>query len=257
MGAAIAFYTLFALAPILLTVVAIAGLVFGHDAAQGALVSELTALIGEAGARALEAMLADARYTDSGTLATFIGIGTFFLFATGAFVELQDSLNLIWKAAPPRHWGIALLRSRLMSFAFIIGIGFLLMVSLAVDAALTAVGTVLGNSLSGWPTVLLVLNSALALGSSILLFAMIFRILPDAPVSWREAWIGGIVTGLMFTVGKFLIGFYIGQSGIASAYGAAASIVTILLWIYYSSQIVLFGAEITKAFRQVSGRKGR
>ncbi len=135
-----------------------------------------------------------------------------------------------------------------MSFAFLIGIGFLLLVSLALDAALAALGAYLGNALPGWPTLLLAFNTALSLGSSTLLFATIFKVLPDAPVAWHDAWVGGIVTGLMFTLGKFLIGFYIGQTGVASAYGAAASIVTILLWIYYSSQIVLFGAEITKAY---------
>lgn len=250
MGAAIAFYTLFALAPMLLTAVAVAGLVFGRDAAQGALVAELGGLVGARGAEALEAMLANARDTGTGIFATIIGTGTFLLLMTGAFVQLQDSLNIIWKAQPPRNWGRAFIRSRLMSLAFVIGIGFLLLVSLAIDAALTAVGTYLSDALPGWSKLLLVFNSILALGSSSLLFAAIFKILPNAPVAWRDAWIGGIVTGVMFTVGKFLIGFYIGSSGIASTYGAAASIVTILLWIYYSSQIVLFGAEITKAYAE-------
>lgn len=249
MGASIAFYTLFALAPMLLTAVAVAGLAFGREAAQGALVSELAALIGTTGAEALEGMLANAWAKGTGILATIIGTGTFLVLMTGAFVELQDSLNLIWKAKPSsRNVGLAFVRSRLMSFAFVIGIGFLLLVSLALDAALAALGTYLGNALPGWPTLLLAFNLALSLGISTLLFATIFKVLPDAPVAWHDAWVGGIVTGLMFTLGKFLIGFYIGQTGIASAYGAAASIVTILLWIYYSSQIVLFGAEITKAY---------
>ena len=249
MGASIAFYTLFALAPMLLTAVAVAGLAFGREAAQGALVSELAALIGTTGAEALEGMLANAWAKGTGVLATIIGTVTFLVLMTGAFVELQDSLNLIWKAKPSsRNVGLAFVRSRLMSFAFVIGIGFLLLVSLALDAALAALGTYLGNALPGWPTLLLAFNTALSLGSSTLLFATIFKVLPDAPVAWHDAWVGGIVTGLMFTLGKFLIGFYIGQTGVASAYGAAASIVTILLWIYYSSQIVLFGAEITKAY---------
>lgn len=137
-----------------------------------------------------------------------------------------------------------------MSFAFVIGIGFLLLVSLVIDTVLTAVGTYLESSLAGWPTILLVLNSSLALGSTVIMFALIFKVLPDVPVAWHDAWVGAIATGLMFTIGKFLIGFYIGRSGIASTYGAAASIVTLLLWIYYSSQIVLFGAEITKAYAE-------
>jgi membrane protein len=248
MGASIAFYTLFALAPMLLTAVAVAGLVFGREAAQGALVSELGGLVGTTGAEAVEVMLANAWATGAGILATIIGTGTFLVLMTGAFVELQDSLNLIWKAKPPENWGVALIRTRLVSFAFVLGIGFLLLVSLVVDAVLAILGTYLGNALPGWPTLLLVFNSVLALGSSILLFTTIFKILPNAFVAWHDAWIGGIMTGLMFTLGKFLIGFYIGQSGVASTYGAAASVVTILLWIYYSSQIVLFGAEITKAY---------
>ncbi len=228
----------------LLTTVAVAGLAFGREAAQGALVSELAALIGTTGAEALEGMLANAWAKGTGVLATIIGTVTFLVLMTGAFVELQDSLNLIWKAKPSsRNVGLDFVRSRLMSFAFLIGIGFLLLVSLALAAALAAY---LGNALPGWPTLLLAFNTALSLGSSTLLFATIFKVLPDAPVAWHDAWVGGIVTGLMFTLGKFPIGFYIGQTGVASAYGAAASIVTILLWIYYSSQIVLFGAEITK-----------
>jgi membrane protein len=258
MGASIAFYTLFALAPMLLTAVAVAGLAFGREAAQGALVSELAALIGATGAEALEGMLASAWAERTGGLATIIGTGTFLVLMTGAFVELQDSLNLIWKAKPPPHIGLAFVRSRLMSFAFVIGIGFLLLVSLALDAALAALGAYMGSALPGWPTLLLAFNTVLSLGGAILLFTTIFKVLPDAPVVWHDAWVGGVVTGLMFTLGKFLIGFYIGQTGIASAYGAAASIVTILLWIYYSSQIVLLGAEITKAYGDArADRAGR
>ena len=248
MGASIAFYTLFALAPMLLTAVAVAGLAFGREAAEGALVSELGGLVGTTGAEALEVMLANAWARGTGILATIIGTSTFLVLMTGAFVELQDSLNLVWKAEPSENWGFALLRTRLVSFAFVIGIGFLLLVSLIVDAALAALGTYMGNSLPGWPTLLLMVNAALSLGISILLFSAIFKVLPNVPVAWHDAWVGGIVTGLMFTVGKFLIGFYIGQSGVTSTYGAAASIVTILLWIYYSSQIMLFGAEVTKAY---------
>jgi membrane protein len=253
LGAAIAFYTLFALAPMLLTAVAVAGLVFGQEAAQGALVGELGGLLGPRGAEALEAMLANTRDTGSGIIATIVGTVTFLVLMTGAFVQLQDALNLIWKAPPARHWGLALARSRLMSFAFVIGIGFLLLVSLVIDAGLTAVGTYLGEKLPGWSVVLFAFNSLLALASASAMFTAIFKVLPDVPVTWHDAWVGGLLTGLMFTLGKFLIAFYIGSSGVASTYGAAGSIVTILLWIYYSSQIVLFGAEVTKAYAGVRG----
>lgn len=256
MGASLAFYTLFAIAPMLLTAIAVAGLVFGREAAQGALTSELSGLVGPTGAEAVEVMLANAWATGTGILATIIGTGIFLVLMTGAFVELQDLLNLIWKAKPAENWGVALVRTRLVSFAFVLGIGFLLLVSLVIDAALAALGTYLGDALPGWSMLLLIFNAALALGSSILLFAMIFKVLPNAPVAWHDAWLGGILTGLMFTLGKFLIGFYIGQSGIASTYGAAASLVTILLWIYYSSQIVLFGAEITKAYADTRAEIG-
>jgi membrane protein len=257
LGAAIAFYTLFALAPVLLAAISVAGLVFGREAAQGAMVGELGALIGTEGASAIETMIASARDAESSILGMTLGIGTFLILASGAFVELQDALNIIWKARPPAHWGIAMIRSRVLSLALIFGIGFVLMVSLAIDAGLTAIGTYLGGALSGLPTILLVMNFALSLGVAIVLFAMIFKVLPEVEVAWHDVWVGAAITGLMFTLGKFLIGFYLGKSGVTSSYGAAASIVTVLLWVYYSSQILLFGAEFTKAYAEHRGSRAR
>ena len=258
LGASISFFTFFSLAPMLLAAISVAGLLFGRQAAQGAVVAELGGLAGDDAAQAIDAMIANVSDFGSGGIGTAIGALTFLILATGAFVEIQDSLNLIWKAKPP-HTGIrAFLRTRVLSLALVIGIGFLLLVSLLLDAAIGAAGTYLEASFPGAATVLGVLNSVVALVMSTLLFAAIFKVLPAVDLAWQDVWIGALVTGLAFTLGKVLIGLYIGRSGVASTFGAAASIITILLWIYYSSLILLFGAEFTKAYAETRGsRKGR
>ena len=256
LGAAIAFYTVFSLAPMLLAVIAIAGLAFGQEAAQGAIVAEIGGLIGAKEAAAVEAMVASASNIGSGIVGTAIGVVTFLLLATGAIVELQDSLNIIWKAKPPERSGLmTFVYTRLLSLALVVGIGFLLLVSLTLDAALAALGKYLSAAFSGAATILYVLNLAFSLAMATVLFASVFKVLPDVPVAWRDVWVGAFITGLLFTVGKFLIGFYLGTSNVASSYGAAASIITLLLWIYYSSQIVLLGAEFTKAYAESHGSR--
>lgn len=258
LGASISFFTVFSLAPMLLAAISVAGLIFGRQAAQGAVVAELGGLAGDEAAQAIDAMIANVSDFGSGAIGTAIGVGTFLILATGAFVEIQDSLNLVWKVRPSGGGIRSFLRTRILSLALVICIGFLLLVSLLLDAALGAAGSYLGASISGAATVLRVVNSVVALVMATLLFAAIFKILPAVDLAWRDVWIGALATGVAFTLGKVLIGLYIGRSGLASTFGAAASVITILLWIYYSSLILLFGAEFTKAYAEARGsRRGQ
>src|SRR5205823_3838852 len=196
--------------------------------------------------------LTSASAVGSGVLATVVGIVSFAIFATSAFVELQDDLNIIWKAKRATYSSLlVLLRSRLVSLSLIVAIGFLLLVSLIVDAGISAASQYLSRY--GLSVVLEGVNLAVTLGASTLLFALIYKVLPTAEIAWRDVWVGAVATALMFLLGKFLIGFYLGQSNLASTFGAAGSVITILLWVYYSSQIVLFGAEFTKAYAELRG----
>lgn len=259
LGASIAFFTVFSLAPMLLAAIAVAGLAFGREAAQGAIVAELGGMIGNNEASFLETMIASAGNVGSGIIGTAVGIVTFLLLVTGAVVELQDDLNIIWKAKPPASYGVmSFVRTRLVSLALVLGIGFLLLVSLVIDTGLTALGSYLEANFSGATIILRFLNSLVAFAVATLLFAMMFKLLPSVEIQWSDVWTGALVTALLFTLGKFLIGYYLGKSNVASSYGAAASIITILLWIYYSSLILLFGAEFTKAYAESRGsRRGR
>jgi membrane protein len=256
LGASIAFFTVFSLAPMLLAAIAVAGLAFGREAAQGAIVAELGGMIGTNEASFLETMIASAGNVGSGIIGTSVGIVTFLLLVTGAVVELQDDLNIIWKAKPPASYGVLdFIRTRLVSFALVLGIGFLLLVSLVIDTGLTAIGSYLEATFSGSTVILRFLNSLVSFAVATLLFAMMFKLLPAVDIQWSDVWTGSLVTALLFTVGKFLIGYYLGKSNVASSYGAAASIITILLWIYYSSLILLFGAEFTKAYAESRGSR--
>jgi membrane protein len=248
MGASIAFYATFSLAPMLLLVIAVAGLVFGEDAARGAIVQEIGGLVGSDGASALEALIRGAASPGKGIVGTLVGAVTFVLLATGALVELQDSLNLIWRAEPPatRSGVIAFVRTRLLSLALILAIGFLLMVSLILEAGLAAFAGYLAAFFPAMPVLLGVLDLTLSLAGTLGLFALIYKVLSDADPPWRDVWVGATVTAALFAVGKLAIGAYIGRSGLASSFGAAASLIALLLWIYYSSQIVLFGAELIR-----------
>jgi membrane protein len=254
MGAAIAFYAIFSLAPVLLIVIAVGGLVFGADAARHAVLEQFSGLIGQAGADSVDRILSSASNLGSGILGTVIGLGTFMITSTGAFVELQTDLNVIWKAkAPPYSSFIAAVHSRLMSFALIAAIAFLLMVSLTFDALASAAGQYI--SLQGWAFVIAIINFVISVAMSGVLFAFIFKVLPSVPVSWSYVIPGAILTAVLFVIGKFVIGFYLGRSNIASSYGAAASVITLMLWVYYSTQILLFGAEFTKAYAERSSRR--
>lgn len=256
LGAAIAFYTITSLAPMLLAVIAVAGLAYGEEAARGAIVAQIGGMIGAKEAAAIQEMIASASNFGSGVLGLAIGAATFVLVATAAFVELQDDLNIIWKAKPSEESGVAsFVRTRFLSLSLLAAMGFLLLVSLSVDTALTAIGGYIKYALPIVAVALQILNFLLSLAVSTLFFAVIFKVLPDVPIAWRDVWTGALVTAVLFSLGKFVIGLYLGKSGVASSYGAAGSIITILLWVYYSSQILLFGAEFTKAYSETHGSR--
>jgi membrane protein len=253
LGASIAYYTVFSLAPMLLAVIAVAGLVFGREAAQAALVEEISALAGPNAAEAIRSMLASASDFGSGVIGTVVGVVTFLVLATGALFELQDDLNIIFRVERAAPSGVlAFLHTRLFSLALIVAIGFLLLVSLVIDAALTAAGQYVAGA---WPLLLRAVNHVVSLAATTALFALMFKLLPAANLAWREVGVGAFVTAILFTLGKLAIGYYLGKSDLASTYGAAASIITILLWIYYSSQILLFGAEFTRAYAERRGAR--
>jgi membrane protein len=248
MGAAIAYYTVFSLAPMLVLVIAVAGLAFGQQAAEGALFGELAQLIGPESAGAVQAMLRSASGREAGLFATAVGVGTLIIAATAVFSELQSALNVIWKAPASGSLGVwHLLKSRLVSLSVILVIGFLLLVSLVISTALAALSDFLDWILPGLATILQIVHLVLSFGFTTVLFAMIFKILPDNPVEWDEVWLGAIVAALLFTVGKHLISLYIGSSNMASTYGAAGALILVLVWVYYSVQILLLGAEFAKA----------
>jgi membrane protein len=254
MGAAIAYYTVFSLAPMLVLVIAVAGLAFGQQAAEGALFGELADLVGPESAVAVQAMLRSASGTQSGIFATVVGILTLIIAATAVLGELQSALNLIWKAPPSGGFaGWHLVKSRLVSLSVILVIGFLLLVSLVISTALAALSDYLDWILPGLAGILDILHLALSFGFTTVLFAMIFKILPEKPVEWDEVWLGAAVASVMFTVGKHLISLYIGSSSITSTYGAAGALIIVLVWVYYSVQILLFGAELAKAYTDQRG----
>jgi membrane protein len=256
LGASLAYYTLFSIAPILLVAIAVAGLVFGAEAVRGEVVGQLKGLLGEEGAQAVQAMLEGASRTQSGGIvATVVGSVTFVLAATGAFLELQAAFNTIWRVqADPSANVKAFVLDRLRSFGLVVAIGFLLLVSLAVSAALAAFGAWLSQRAPGVPLLLNALNLLVSIGVTTALFALLYRFVPDVHLSWRDVTAGAFFTALLFTAGKQAIGLYLGQSATASSYGAAGSVIVLLLWVYYSSQIVLLGAEFTRAYAEYHGK---
>ncbi len=260
-GAALAYYTIFAIAPILLIAIAVAGLFFGRTAAQGAIVAQFSGLMGKGSAEALQALLQGAFYhRRSGVLATALGIVTLVLASTGVFVELQTSLNEFWKVEPPRSITSAMLRARLLSLGLVGALGFLLIVSLVFSAGLRAAESYLNLTSAESTTVWSVASTVLSFVLLTVMFAAIYKVLPDRAIRWRDVGVGSVVTALLFTVGKFLISLYIGGSAIATSYGSVGSLIVILLWVYYSVQIFFFGAEFTKVFaarREHAHRAGK
>ncbi len=252
-GAAIAYYTIVSIAPVLVIVIAIAGLVFGADAARGAIVDQISGLMGKQGAEAIQSMIQGASNRKSGIIATIVGLVTLLVTASGVFGEMQSALNAIWKAEPPPGAVGRLVRARLASLGLVAALGFLLMVSLVISTALSALDGFLHNLLPGIETVMKVLSFLISYALISALFAAIYKVLPDKRIEWQDVIVGALATGALFTIGKFGISAYIGSSAIASSYGAAGALIVILVWIYYSSQIFLFGAEFTRAFAETHG----
>lgn len=257
MGAALAYYTTFSIAPLLFIVILIAGLVFGEEAARGEIFNQLRGLMGEQGAAAIQTMVQSVREPATGAIGTIVSAVALLIGSTTVFAELQNALDRIWRApARARASGIvAILRARLLSFGLILGIGFLLIVSLIASAALAALGRWWGPLLGDWETLAQLLNLAISYALFTAAFAMIYKIMPRVKIEWHDVWIGAAVTALLFTIGKFLIGLYIGKSAIASGFGAAGSIVIVMLWVYYSALIFLFGAEFTWVYAHALGSR--
>jgi membrane protein len=257
LGAALAYYTVFSLAPLMTIAIAIAGFFFGKDAAQGQIFDELRVLLGEEGGKAVEEMVQSASaQPTTGIIATVISVAVLLFGASGVFGQLQASLNKIWGVKPkPGRGVLGMIKDRLLSFGFTLVVGFLLLVSLLLTAGIALVAEWLGGLMPGSETLAQILNIVLSLAMITLLFATIFKFLPDAKIAWRDVWIGAFLTALLFTIGKFALGIYLGKSGVASTYGAAGSLIVLLLWVYYSSQILFFGAEFTQVYANRFGSR--
>jgi membrane protein len=254
MSAALAYYTIFSLAPLLIISIAIAGLLLGTDAAQGAIVAEIQQLIGSEGARAIQAIIVSANKPAIGTVTGAAGVILLVIGATGAFSEVYDALNNIWRAkAPTKSGALAILRARFLSFGLVLIVGFLMLVSLLISAALSAISKYAEHILPSPPLIFHALDLIVTTTVIAVLFAMIFRILPETEIKWSDVWVGSIATAILFIAGKLVIGIYIGKTISASSYGAASSLVVVIAWIYYSALILYFGAELTRAYAQNYG----
>lgn len=249
LGAALAYYSILSLPPLLLIIIAIAGMIFGAEAVRGELLTEISGLVGDEGGKVVESMLASASKPSSGVVAAIAGTVTLLFGASGVFGELQDSLNTIWGVeakSDQGFWGT--IKDRFFSFTMVLGLAFLFLISLVVSTALTAVQAAAANVIPGPDILLSILNLLLTTAVITTLFAAMFKFLPDADVTWRSVWVGAIVTAILFMIGKYAIGMYLGKSNLASTYGAASSVIILLVWIYYAAQILIFGAEFTQAY---------
>jgi membrane protein len=257
MGAALAYYTLFSFTPLLVIAIAVAGLVFGHEAARGEIIGQIQGLIGEEGAIAVQGMLKNASKPAHSMLAIAVSVITMIIGATTVFAELQSDLDRIWRVTVPPHesglWHV--LRTRLLSFGLVLGIGFLLLISLILSAATAALAKWLSSLIAGWEVVLVALDLSISFAITTLLFALIYKFMPRAAIAWRDVWIGAGVTAFLFAIGKFLIGLYLVKASVASGFGAAGSLVMLLLWVYYGAQIFLLGAEFTWVYANTYGSK--
>ena len=255
-AASLSYYTVFSIAPLLLVAVAIAGLVFGRDAVSGQLQQELEGLVGDTGASTVQDMMKSVATRGGGILATVAGVALVVVGATGAFVELQDTLNDMWGVDKNKSSGvIGFLRARVISLAMVLVISFLLLVSLVISTALSALGTYSAQVLPGWQLVLQIVNVLFSFAVITFLFAMMYKFLPNTEVAWKNVWLGAAFTSAMFAVGKLLIGLYLGKSSVSSSYGAAGSFAVLLIWVNYSSMILYFGAEFTQVLSRA--REGR
>jgi membrane protein len=253
-AAALSYYSALSISPLLIIAIAIAGLVFGPDHVRGQVMAQIQGLVGVAGADVIDSMLRSTNSTAGGLVATIVGVATLLLGAGGVFIELQDALNKFWGAEPQQGSGIwSFVRTRLLSFAMVLGIGFLMLVSLLLSTAIAALGKFVGDLIPTFEITAHVINTIVSLGVVTILFGLIFKLLPNVRLHWRDVWTGALTTAVLFTVGKFLIGFYLGRASTASPYGAAGSVIVILLWVYYSALIMYFGAEFTKVYARQHG----
>ncbi len=256
LAAALAYYSLLSLAPLVVLAIALAGLAVDERSVRGAIAHELGGVVGSAGATAVESIVRSAKAPAAGIVSSVIGLIVLLFGASGVFGELQGALDTIWRVAPKPGRGIkGIVKDRLFSFAMVMGVAFLLLVSLILSAALAAVGGYLGAALPGGEAVWHVLNFVISVAIVGALFAVMFKTVPDAKVEWHDAWIGGIVTSALFGLGKFLIGLYLGKSTMSSAYGAAGSLVLLVIWVYYSASILLLGAEFTRVYASRFGKR--
>src|SRR5215213_8149908 len=260
LSAALAYYTIFSLAPLLIIVIAVTGLFWQHQAVQEQVMGQIQGLVGAQGAQFVSNLLTSASNPARGITATIIGIITLVFGALGVFNELHNSLNTIWNVKEEETKGFfqsvkKIILDRLLSFTMVLGIGFLLLVSLVISAGLSAAQTTIGNAIPLSEVVLQIINLVISIGVITVLFALIYKFLPDAEIAWRDVWLGALVTAVFFSLGKFLIGLYLGNSAVASSFGAAGSLVLLLVWIYYSAQILFFGAEFTQVYANNYGSK--
>jgi membrane protein len=256
LAAALAYYTVFSITPLLVVLIAVTGFVFGDEAARGEIFAQVRGLIGAEGADAIEDMIRNASNPRSGLIATVLGVAALVLGATGIFGALQDALNTIWGVEPKPGRGFrGIIRDRVLSFGMVVVIAFLLVVSLVVSAVVSGMSAYMSRLLPGADALWHLVELAISFAVVTALFAMMFKVLPDVIISWRDVWVGAAVTALLFTIGKFAIGLYIGRSSVASVYGAAGSLVVLLVWVYYSAQIALFGAELTQVWANEYGTR--
>ncbi|MBN3898828.1 MAG: YihY/virulence factor BrkB family protein [Nostoc sp. NOS(2021)] len=254
LAAALAYYTIFSIAPLLIIVIAIAGAVFGEEAARGQIVGQIQGLVGPDGAQFIQTAIQNANKPKTGAIASIISVVVLLLGATGLFTELQDSLNTIWEVKPKPGRGVSnMIRLRFLSFAMVIGIGFLLLVSLVISTGLAALVTYFSNLLPGVDFLWQILNFILSFAITTFLFGLIFKVLPDVKIAWSDVLIGAILTSFLFSIGRFLLGQYLGNGSFGSAYGAAGSLVVILAWVNYAAQILFFGAEFTQVYARRYG----
>jgi membrane protein len=257
LAAALAYYTVFSITPLLVIAIAIAGAVFGQDAARGEILQQINSLVGKQGAQAIETALANANQPQLGSIASIISVIVLLIGASGVFAQLQEALNTVWnvKAKPEKQGFWEFIRKRLLSFGMVLAIGFLLLVSLILSAMLSGISNLDINLLPGFDPLWQIVNFVISFSFISLLFALIYKYLPDVKIRWKDVWVGAIITALLFTIGKYLIGLYLGQGSLGSTYGAAGSLIVFLAWVFYSAQILLFGAEFTQVYARKFGRK--
>jgi membrane protein len=257
LGAALAYYTIFSLGPILLIAIAVAGMVWGQEAAQGQVSAQLDKVFGRNAAEAVETMIAGAAKEKKGIIATVIGIAMLLFGASGVFGQLKDALNTIWNVEPKKSAGImGFVKDRFLSMAMVLGVGFLLLVTLVFDALISAMGDYVARN-AGGVAIMQGIQLVVSFGLVTVLFALIFQYLPDVDIKWRDVWFGAAFTSLLFVIGKFALGLYLGKAAVGSNFGAAGSLVVLLIWVYYSAQILFFGAEFTQVYARSQGsRKG-